>query len=153
MAKTNSNYSILVDVELETSAIKKQLDDAAKNVKLDLDTKNATQDLTDLGDTMEDTSLTFQAANEIFSKSIEVISSMIDQVYELDGALTEFRKVSDLSGSALDDYVAKLSDMGGAVARTGKPKCQASDDGIANQHQEPLEIQYNLRAYSATMVA
>lgn len=89
MAKTNSNYSILVDVELETSAIKKQLDDAAKNVKLDLDTKNATQDLTDLGDTMEDTSLTFQAANEIFSKSIEVISSMIDQVYELDGALTE----------------------------------------------------------------
>ena len=63
------------------------------------------------------------------------------------------KKVSDLSGSALDDYVAKLSEMGSAVARTGKPKCQAPDDGIVNQYQEPLEIQYSLRAYSATMVA
>lgn len=153
MAKTNSNYSILVDVELETSTIKKQLDEASKNIKINLDTKNAKQDIEDLSYAMEDTSLTFQAANEIFSRSIEVISSMVDQVYELDTALTEFKKVSDLSGSALDDYVTKLSNMGQAVARTGKPKRQAPDDGIVNQHQEPLEIQYSLRAYSATMAA
>lgn len=63
------------------------------------------------------------------------------------------KKVSDLSGSSLDNYVAKLSEMGTVVARTGKPKRQAPDDGIANQHQEPLEIQYSLRAYSTTMVA
>lgn len=153
MAKTNANYSILVDVELDTSTISKQLQTAAKNVKLDLGTKGAVQDIEDLGSAMEDTSLTFQAANEVFSKSIEIISAMVDQVYELDTALTEFKKVSDLSGTALDDYVSKLSDMGDAVARTGKPKCQAPDDGIVNQHQEPLEIQYNLRAYSTTMVA
>ena len=153
MAKTNSNYSILVDVELETSTIKKQLDEASKNIKINLDTKNAKQDIEDLSYAMEDTSLTFQAANEIFSRSIEVISSMVDQVYELDTAFTDFKKVSDLSGSALDDYVTKLSNMGQAVARTGKPKRQAPDDGIVNQHQEPLEIQYSLRAYSATMVA
>ena len=152
MAKTNANYSILVDVELDTSTISKQLQTAAKNVKLDLGTKGAVQDIEDLGSAMEDTSLTFQAANEVFSKSIEIISAMVDQVYELDTALTEFKKVSDLSGTALDDYVSKLSDMGDAVARTGKPKCQAPDDGIVNQHQEPLEIQYSLRAYSTTMV-
>lgn len=126
MAKTNSNYSILVDVELETSTIKKQLNDAAKEVKLDLNTKGAKQGLEELGSTMEDTSLTFQAANEVFSKSIEVISSMVDQVYELDGALTEFRKVSSLSGTALDDYVSKLSEMGGAVARTGSEMVEAA---------------------------
>lgn len=153
MAKTNSNYSILVDVELDTSNIKKQLNNAAKDIKLDLNTKGATQDLNDLEDTMEDTSLTFQAANEVFSKSVEIISAMVEQVFELDTALTDFKKVSDLSGSALDDYVAKLSEMGSAVARTGKPKCQAPDDGMVNQHQEPLEIQYSLRAYLTTMVA
>ena len=89
MAKTNSNYSILVDVELETSTIKKQLDEASKNIKINLNTKNAKQDIEDLSYAMENTSLTFQAANEIFSRSIEVISSMVGQVYELDTALTE----------------------------------------------------------------
>ena len=153
MAKTNSMYSILVDVDLQTSTIQKQLNDASKNLKVDLNTSNASKDLKDLGDTMDDVSLTFQAANEIFSKSIDIIMSMVGQVYELDSALTEFKKVSSLSGSALDDYVSKLSDMGDAVARTGKPKCQAPDVGIGNQHQEPLEIQYSLRAYSTTMVA
>lgn len=153
MAKTNSMYSILVDVDLQTSTIQKQLNDASKNLKVDLNTSNASKDLKDLGDTADDVSLTFQAANEIFSKSIDIIMSMVDQVYELDTALTEFRKVSDLSGSGLDDYVDKLNTMGSAVARTGKPKRQAPDDGMVNQHQEPLEIQYNLRAYSATMVA
>ena len=89
MAKTNSMYSILVDVDLQTSTIQKQLNDASKNLKVDLNTSNASKDLKDLGDTMDDVSLTFQAANEIFSKSIDIIMSMVDQVYELDSALTE----------------------------------------------------------------
>ena len=38
-----------------------------------------------------------------------------------DDSLTEFKKVSDLSGQALDDYTSKLSDMSAEVARTGKP--------------------------------
>ena len=89
MAKTNSMYSILVDVDLQTSTIQKQLNDASKNLKVNLNTSNASKDLKDLGDTMDDVSLTFQAANEIFSKSIDIIMSMVDQVYELDSALTE----------------------------------------------------------------
>ena len=89
MAKTNSMYSILVDVDLQTSTIQKQLNDASKNLKVNLKTSNASKDLKDLGDTMDDVSLTFQAANEIFSKSIDIIMSMVDQVYELDSALTE----------------------------------------------------------------
>ena len=149
----NSAWSILVGVDFDTSQIQSKLNKVAKDTKFDLNTSNAVKDLNSLSGAMDDVSLTFNAANEIFSKSIDIITSMVDQVYELDGALTEFRKVSSLSGSALDGYVAKLSDMGSAVARTGKPKSQAPDDGIVNQHQEPLEIQYSLRAYSATMVA
>ena len=55
------------------------------------------------------------------SKCVDIIEKMTDQVFELDTSLTEFKKVSDLSGSALDSYVDKLSDMGKEVARTGKP--------------------------------
>ena len=41
MATRNSNYSILVDVELITSGIQKQLNNAAKNTKISFDTKDA----------------------------------------------------------------------------------------------------------------
>ena len=150
MAKTRSNYSILVDVELDTSNIQKQLD---KNAKVQLNTTDAIKSLLGLDNAMEDTSLTFQAANEVFSTTKDILMSMVNQVYELDSAIIEFQKVSDLTGAALDNYVQKLNDMGNAVGRTGKPKRQAPDDGIVNQHQHSLEIQYSLRAYSTTMVA
>lgn len=150
MAKTRSNYSILVDVELDTSNIQKQLD---KNAKVQLNTTDAIKSLLGLDNAMEDTSLTFQAANEVFSTTKDILMSMVNQVYELDSAIIEFQKVSDLTGDGLDNYVQKLNDMGNAVGRTGKPKRQAPDDGIVNQHQHSLEIQYSLRAYSTTMVA
>lgn len=146
------NYSILVDVELDTSNIQKQLNQSFKNTKIDLNTKNAVEGMDELNASTLDTYLTFQAANEIFSKSIEIIEAMVEQVYALNEATIEFQKVSDLSGTSLDNYIAKLYEMGDAVARTGKPKCQAPDDGMVNQHRHPLEIQYNLRAYSTTMV-
>lgn len=139
------NYSILADVELNTSKIQQQLNRNLKGLKVNLDANNATRSLNSLNSSATDTYLTFQAANEIFSRSVEIISSMVDQVYELDAAIIEFQKVSDLSGQSLDNYIEKLNEMGNAVARTGKPKCQAPDDGIVNQHQQPLEIQYNLK--------
>ena len=148
-----NNYSVLIGVELDTKNVQKQLNQNLKNLKVNLDTKDATKGLNDLSSSMTDTYLTFQAANEIFSTSIDIIKSMTEQVYALNAATIEFQKVSDLSGQALDNYITKLSEMGSTVARTGKPKCQAPDDGIVNQHQEPLEIQYSLRAYSATMAA
>lgn len=150
MAKTRSNYSILVDVELDTSSIQKQLD---KSAKVQLNTTDAIKSLLGLDSAMEDTSLTFQAANEVFSTTKDILMSMVGQVYELDSAIIEFQKVSDLTGNSLDNYIQKLNDMGDSVGRTGKPKRQAPDDGIVNQHQHSLEIQYSLRAYSTTMVA
>lgn len=153
MAKKNSNYSILVDVELQLDDIQRQLDKAAKDMKLDLNTSATKKGLDDISDSAEDVSLTFQAANAIFSKTIDIIANMTEEVYALDGALTEFKKVSDLSGTSLDSYVQKLSTMGSAVARTGKPKCQAPNDGMVNQHLDLFKNQQDLRAYSTTMVA
>ena len=134
MAKTNSNYSILVDVELETGKIKTQLKEASKGLKITADTKDAIDGIDNLENSMKQVSLSFQAANEVFSTTIDIISAMTEQVFELDTALTEFKKVSDLSGTALDNYVEKLSTMGSTVARTGKPKCLTPNVGMVNQH-------------------
>ena len=129
MAGTNSNYSIIADVELDLKSIEKQL--KSQRYKIDYDTSSvkkgaddfntATQAARGLNDAGQDLELTFNVANEIFSKTTEVIKSMVDQVYELDSALTEYKKVSSLTGSELDDYTNKLSKLGQEVGRTGKP--------------------------------
>lgn len=105
MANSNANFSILANVKLDASGVQKQLDDL----------------LSKGGSAGDELSLSFQAANEIFSKSVDIISEMVGQVAELDKSLIEFQKVSDLSGDALDRYISKLSKMGAEVARTGKP--------------------------------
>lgn len=131
MAKTNTNYSILVGVELQTAGIQKQLDNATKQTKLKIDdseVKNAASSLSNLNDVAEETDLTFQAANEVFRRSIEILSQMASQVYELNTAIIEFQKVSDLSGEDLDDYIDKLSNMGSAVARTGSEMVEAATE-------------------------
>lgn len=122
------NYSILTDVELNTKNIQKQLNDAAKNSKFVLDTSSATKNVKELTSSVEDVNLTFNVANEIFRTSIDLISSLSGQVYELDNALTEFKKVSDLSGSSLDNYVSKLSTMGAEVARTGSEMVESATE-------------------------
>lgn len=124
------NYSVVVQAELDLKKIKEQLKEVASN-GVDLKVHGAAQgkkeidDVTkstrQLNETGQDLELTFNVAHEVFSKFLSVVKDMAGQVYELDAALTEFKKVSDLSGSALDEYVDKLSQLGQEVGRTGKP--------------------------------
>lgn len=140
MAASSANFSISADVVLNLKNIQKQLDSMKFNIggKEVAATAGAMGNLskatTSAGNAVNATQLSFQAANAIFRKSIDVISSMIDQVYELDGAITEFKKVSDLQGASLDRYVSKLTNMGGQVARTGKPWCLTRNVRIVNVH-------------------
>ena len=125
-----TNYSIIVDAELDLKKIKEQLKEVSSN-GVDLKVHGAAQGKKEIDDVTkstrqlneagQDLELTFNVAHEVFSKFLSVVKDMAGQVYELDAALTEFKKVSDLSGSALDDYVDKLSQLGQAVGRTGKP--------------------------------
>lgn len=142
MAKSNSNFSALFDVELDTSNIQKQLDAAAKNIKakigVEVDTKGisgvskemdkATQAINQTSTAMDNAELSFNAANEIFSTTIDIITAMVDQVYELDAAITEFTKVSDLSGESLTKYIGQLNEMGDSVARTGSEMLEAATE-------------------------
>ena len=153
-----ANYSILVDVNLQTQQIKEQLS-KIKGAKIDLDTSSVKQASKDI----QDLELNFNSANEVFSKTIDIISSLASQVLELDNSITEFKKVSDLSGSSLDDYVSKLSKMGLAVGRTGKPnrsepgrwdgkpaprtapKPLKASRALSLQHKDEISLSVNVR--------
>ena len=128
---SNNDYSILAKVVLDLNNIQSQLNNAAKKVTFKVDGKGIRSVTADL-DTMstatqqaskhaEDLGLTYQQARLIMDKCVDTISSMVEQVYTLNSAMTEFKKVSDLRGSGLEDYVQSLSEMGKTVARTGKP--------------------------------
>lgn len=145
-----ANFSILADVELNLQSIQQQLkkhkitfdidgksikvagtdlDDLTKKVKnADDGSKQLSKTNDELAESITNAALSYQAANAILQKSLEIIGAMVDQVYELDGAMTDFKKVSDLSGASLDNYVSKLAEMGGQVARTGSEMVEAATE-------------------------
>lgn len=125
-----TNYSVIVGAELDLKKIKEQLKEVqSQGVELQVhgaaqgkkEIDGVTQSTRNLNEAGQDLELTFNVANEVFNKFLSVIQNVAAQVYELDAALTEYKKVSDLTGSALDDYVDKLSQLGQEVGRTGKP--------------------------------
>lgn len=127
-----ANYSIIADVKLDPSSIQKQLDGMGGKIKLG--GKGAVGALSALDKQTHKNLLTYQMAHAIFSKSVEAMEAMTSEVFKLDKAQIELQKVSDLSGQALENYIDQLSGMGKEVARTGKPKCQAPNVGMINQH-------------------
>ena len=129
MAKTNTNYSIIADVELELKNAQKQLNEFRKDNKLNLDLNvKGSKSLSDadgkvkkLDDSTRDLVFTYQQFRQVLDSVVDVTGKMVEQVKTLDAAQTEFKKVSELSGKALDAYQDKLSKAGKTVGRTGKP--------------------------------
>lgn len=62
--------------------------------------------------------MSISVANAIMNEFIDIAKDMVDEVYTLDAAITEFKKVSDLRGSGLDEYVEQLGELGQITART-----------------------------------
>lgn len=93
----SSNYSILADVELDLRSIEKQLKSKKYNISIDdKGVKSTTNELDKLGkaskkaaEEAEELRLSYQEAQLVMQKSIETISAMVEQVFELDGAVTE----------------------------------------------------------------
>ena len=129
MAGSNSHYSIIADVELELKNAQKQLNEFRKDNKLNLDLNvKGSKSLSDadgkvkkLDDSTKDLVFTYQQFRQVLDSVVDVTGKMVEQVKTLDAAQTEFKKVSDLSGKALDAYQDKLSKAGKTVGRTGKP--------------------------------
>lgn len=127
-SKSNWNYSLLIGTEydLNLKELQRQLENASKNLKINLNTKSTVDGLDavkksakDAADAGEDLTLSYQSAQFAFDAVTTVIKAMTQEVIKMDGVMTELRKVTDLSGDALAQYQQQLADMGSTVARTG----------------------------------
>ena len=135
MAGSNSNYSIILDAVLNEESIKKQLREIQNNKETQLKIKvgaeggaKTRQELDSVSDSTQkvnkdtkDLMFTYQQFRQVLDSVVDIAGEMANQVKALDAAQTEFKKVSDLSGQALDAYQQKLSAAGKTVGRTGKP--------------------------------
>ena len=72
------------------------------------------------------------AINEV----IQLTQQAVQTIKEFDDALTEMKKVSDLSGEALDNYTKKLGELGETVARTRSEMVSASTMFIKSGYAE-----------------
>lgn len=70
----------------------------------------------------------FGAATNVINGAAQGAKAMVGSVFELDDSLTEFKKVSDISGESLDRFVEKAYDVGTEVARTGTEVIDASTE-------------------------
>mgnify|MGYP004574612239 CR=1 FL=1 len=80
--------------------------------------QDASEQIRGTATAVEESTLSYQEWNVVLNACIDTIKSFAEQTFEMDSALTDFKKVSDLSGG-LDQYVNKLQDLGSTVARTG----------------------------------
>lgn len=71
---------------------------------------------------------TYISVTTVFYQAARAIRSMINEVKELDASLTEFKKVSDLTGDSLERYIKKAYEMGDAVAKTGREMIEAATE-------------------------
>lgn len=81
--------------------------------------QDASEQIRGTATAVEESTLSYQEWNVVLNACIDTIKSFAEQTFEMDSALTDFKKVSDLSGDGLDQYVNKLQDLGSTVARTG----------------------------------
>lgn len=104
----NMDYQVSVKVVLDTSGVQSQVKNIGGTVS-----KGITQSSKGWLD-----QVTYQQAQMIARTALTAVQAMVDEVRTLDASITEFKKVSDLTGTALDGYVTKLGEIGRETART-----------------------------------
>ena len=117
--KATTDIIKLKDAMGQTYVATEKLDKAGNTLNTTL-TQTATKSET-LGKKFSDMGSKIQSINGIFQALKNVVVNFgqaLRPILEFDAALTDFRKVSDLSGEALDSYSKKLGQLGKDVART-----------------------------------
>lgn len=120
------------EVAQTTKTITKELDKASNSVnKYGESTKKAAVETKSFGQQLSD-AITRLARYYIASIPIQAfrkgITEAIQTVKDFDNALIEFRKVSDLAGESLTNYVAKLAEMGKITGSTMQAMVEASTE-------------------------
>lgn len=128
MAKRNYNLKVEANVSTaKVDAAMKSLQNKYEKITIGKGiTKNlneASKATKTLGQDFLDTSkkvAKFGAITAVLGTFTTVMYKAVDSVLEMDKALTEFKKVSDLSGDGLKEFTQRATEAGQAVARTGK---------------------------------
>lgn len=68
----------------------------------------------------------FGATTAVIRGMTSGVADAVRNVFELDKALTEFKKVSDLSGKGLENYTDQAFKAGRTVAKTGTEMVEAA---------------------------
>lgn len=97
--------------------------------------------------------LTYNTVTQFFNTVSNGIKDMIVQVKELDDALTEFKKVSDLSGESLERYIDKAYKMGEAVAKTGTEMIEAATSFKKSGYTDEMSLELGTIAAMYTNIA
>ncbi len=151
MAMNSSNFQILVNAVLDAKNIQAQLDKisqkyATMKVGIDVDTSKLNSALSGLkglkvgfDDTSTSADKTSQSIGDIFTKVSKfggvtlVINELrqslmdgVDAVKELDAAVTEYKKVSDITDEGMRQYIEDAREMGLEVGRTATEAMQAA---------------------------
>lgn len=167
MALNSSNFQILVNAVLDAKNIQAQLDKisqkyATMKVGIDVDTSklnSALSGLKGLKVGFEDTSTsaekTSQSIGDIFAKVSKfggvtlVINELrqslmegVDAVRELDAAVTEYKKVSDLTDEGMKSFVSTAREMGLEVGKSATEFIEAGTQfkKMGYSDQESLQL-------------
>lgn len=141
-ALSSQTIKIPVDVKAEgitdlkvANTTMTKLTDSVGNTRVEIDKfnssgqklgstiKNSSKAVTTLGQDFVSTLgkvAKFGAVTAIIGAFTAAITESIKTVKDFDDALTDFKKVSDLSGESLTEYTEKLGTLGETVARTRK---------------------------------
>lgn len=130
----NSNlYRINLQARIDTKTIKAQLAQISKTstVNVKVNSTGATQTVKQMNKVNRSTMTAsaafvditkkvalFGAATSIIGGFTAACGAAMQAVLDFDKSLTEFKKVSDLSGESLDTYTKKLGELGEETART-----------------------------------
>lgn len=131
-AKNAQNKAEVNKLTVQYGTQKKKLDELAGSYqKLTAEIKNQGGWMLNLKDSWQKafrSFTTYMSVTTLFYQGIHAVKSMVEEVKELDDSLTEFKKVSDLAGDSLDNYVKKAYEAGEAVAKTGREMIEAATE-------------------------
>ena len=85
--------------------------------------------------------IAFGAVTSIISGFTKLMYEAVQVVQEFDKAITEFSKVSSISGEELSDYTSKLGELGEQVARTTTEMIEASTEFVKGGYTEEQSAQ------------
>ena len=96
---------------------------------------------------------TYMSVTTVFYQTIHAIRDMIDEVTELDGALVELKKVTDLEGESLQKFTKEAYAAGADVAKTGTEMIEAATSFAKAGYSEDQILQLGKVAAMYTNIA